>query len=186
MTRLQGPGLSGTRAAENAFSIADVWLRALRHVSIAAMDNAESVGYRFGRVELDLGRGCMRVADVDVAATPLPMKLLALLCERAGQLVTRAELFDALWPRQDISDDALNKLISRLRELLGADAEAIVTVRKQGLRLDAAVERLLRPETADPPPLAVSAAVVNVRRALHPWLLGLLALVAIADRKSVV
>lgn len=144
------------------------------------MDNAESVGYRFGRVELDLGRGCMRVADVDVAATPLPMKLLALLCERAGQLVTRAELFDALWPRQDISDDALNKLISRLRELLGADAEAIVTVRKQGLRLDAAVERLLRPETADLPPLAVSAAVVNLRRALHPWLLGLLALVAIA------
>ena len=110
------------------------------------MNTAELIGYRFGRIELDIARGCLRVGEVEVAATPLPMKLLALLCERPGQLVTRAELFAALWPRQDISDDALNKLISRLRELIGSDADAIVTLRKQGLRLDAAVERQFRRE----------------------------------------
>lgn len=164
------------------------------------MKHTELIGYRFGRVELDLVRGCLRVADIDVVATPLPMKLLALLCERAGQLVPRAELFAALWPRQDISDDALNKLISRLRELLGGDADAIVTVRKQGLRLDAAVERMLRreaprpaatiadPETAPPaptvadpepvPPLYGAAPLAQQRRVLQPWLLGALVLVA--------
>lgn len=157
------------------------------------MDTADLDGYRFGRVELDLVRGCLRVADIDVMATPLPMKLLALLCERARQLVTRVELFAALWPRQDISDDALNKLISRLRELLGSDAGAIVTVRKQGLRLDAEVERLVRRKAADPvtatpdpspapapAPTAIGAvAPANYRRAAHPWLLGALVLVAL-------
>lgn len=150
------------------------------------MESTERVGYRFGRVELDLVRGCLRVAEVDVVATPLPMKLLALLCERPGQLVTRAELFNALWPRQDISDDALNKLISRLRELLGVDAEAIVTVRKQGLRLDAAVERIvprdtpeLLPEPLPLPPARGPVPVADARRALHPVLLAALIAVAV-------
>lgn len=106
-------------------------------------------GYRFGRVDLDLARGCLRVDGIDVVATPLPMRLLALLCARGGELVTRDEMFEGIWPRQEVSDDALNKLISRLRELLGAEAEAIVTVRRQGLRLDAPVERVLR--RTDPP-----------------------------------
>lgn len=112
------------------------------------------VGYRFGRVELDLARGCVRIEGIDVAATPLPMKLLALLCARGGELLTRDQIFEGLWPRQQVSDDALNKLISRLRELLGAEADAIVTVRRQGLRLDAAVEVLLRGTAAEVPPPA--------------------------------
>lgn len=143
------------------------------------MNTPETVGYRFGRVDLDLVRGCLRVGGIDVAATPLPMKLLTLLCGRPGQLVTRAELFEALWPRQDISDDALNKLISRLRELLGADADAIVTVRKQGLRLDAEVECVARREVANPPPSDASPAPGgDPRRALRPWLLAALLVVA--------
>ena len=143
------------------------------------------VGYRFGRVELDLARGCLRVDGSDVSATPLPMKLLALLCARGGELVTRDEMFDSLWPRQQISDDALNKLISRLRELLGAEAEAIVTVRRQGLRLDAPVERVRRPPdaAANPTPDATEAGAPPPARS-RSWTtmlpLLLLALLAIA------
>lgn len=144
------------------------------------MNTAELIGYRFGRIELDIARGCLRVGEVEVAATPLPMKLLALLCERPGQLVTRAELFAALWPRQDISDDALNKLISRLRELIGSDADAIVTLRKQGLRLDAAVERQFRRESASlASSAAIPAAVSRPRRTAHPWLLAALAVAVV-------
>ncbi len=115
----------------------------------------ELIGYRFRAVELDLVRGVLRVEGREIVATPLPMKLLALLCEREGELCTRQEIFDHVWPRQDVSDDALNKLISRLRELLETHAEAIVTVRKQGLRLDAPVERLQRKSVAEVSPAAI-------------------------------
>jgi DNA-binding winged helix-turn-helix (wHTH) protein len=141
-------------------------------------------GYRFGRVDLDLARGCLRVDGIDVVATPLPMRLLALLCARGGELVTRDEMFEGIWPRQEVSDDALNKLISRLRELLGAEAEAIVTVRRQGLRLDAPVERVLRrtdPPAAPAPPRPEpgEAAAAEHRYRATP-LLTLLLLLALA------
>lgn len=139
------------------------------------------VGYRFGRVDLDLARGCLRVDGIDVLATPLPMRLLALLCARGGELVTRDEMFAGVWPRQEVSDDALNKLISRLRELLGAEAEAIVTVRRQGLRLDTPVETVLRRtdhSAAPAPPRPEPAeAVVAPHRSRATPLLALLLLV---------
>jgi DNA-binding winged helix-turn-helix (wHTH) protein len=159
--------------------VATGWCRAPQRVSITPMDAAELVGYRFARVELDLVRGCLCVDAVDMAATPLPMKLLALLCERSGELVTRSEMFAALWPRQDISDDALNKLISRLRELLGADADVLVTVRRQGLRLDAVVERVVRRVAVNTqPPSVASEPTRSARRAVQPWLLGALFVIA--------
>lgn len=116
-----------------------------------SMATPECIGYRFGAVEIDLRRACVRVAGAETPVTPLPLKLLTLLCERAGSVCTRDQIFEAVWPRQEISDDALNKLISRVRELLGDDARALVTVRKQGLRLDADVERLLAPVVPDLP-----------------------------------
>lgn len=148
----------------------------------------ELIGYRFRTVELDLPRACLRVDGVELLTTPLPMKLLTLLCERAGTLCTRDQIFEAVWPRQDISDDALNKLISRLRELLGPHAEVIVTVRKQGLRLDAPVQRLLREPAPIDPPVAVSVAATEAApppsapRPRWPSMvaLGLLVLVALA------
>lgn len=134
------------------------------------MSNAgrECIGYRVGTVEIDLRRACVRVGGVETALTPLPLKLLTLLCEHAGSVCTRDQIFDAVWPRQEISDDALNKLISRVRELLGSEAPALVTVRKQGLRLDAAVERLLAPPVANVPASAAppSAAPVAATPAL--------------------
>ena len=117
------------------------------------MSEPELTGYRFQGVEVDLLRACLRIDELEVVATPLVLKLLALLCGRAGELCTRAEIFACVWPRQEVSDDALNKLISRLRELLGPYAPALVTVRKQGLRLDAPVQLLTRA----PAPVAVSA-----------------------------
>ena len=130
------------------------------------------IGYRFRMVELDLLRGSLRVDGVDVVATPLPMKLLGLLCERGGELCSRDDIFEHVWPRQEISDDALNKLISRLRELLGRAADSVVTVRKQGLRLDAPVERIYR-SPANSSPMLVDlpdspAIAAPAPRRLHP------------------
>ena len=78
------------------------------------------VGYRFAGVALDLRRGSLRIDGEEVAATPLLLQLLQILCESDGRLLARQELFDALWPGgQTVSDAALSQLIWRLRSLLG-------------------------------------------------------------------
>lgn len=97
------------------------------------------VGYRFAGVVVDVQRARLSVDALEVAAGALPLKLLHVLCAAGGALVTRAQLFDELWPRQTISDEALTKLISRTRDLLGAHAATFVTVRGQGVRIDAPI-----------------------------------------------
>jgi len=66
------------------------------------------------------------------------MRLLELLARADGQLVSREALFDGIWPNQEISDQTLSSLVSRLRKQLGDDprkAQFIGTVPKKGYRL---------------------------------------------------
>lgn len=69
-------------------------------------------------------------------------KLLWLLYENQGQVVNRADLVTAVWGEEQaagVSEQALDALIRRLRERLGALDPAhqyIVTVRGHGVRLD--------------------------------------------------
>jgi len=96
-----------------------------------------AVGYRFAGVIVNVQRARLLVDGTEVAAGALPLKLLRALCEADGALVSRQSLFEQIWPRQVISDEALTKLIGRTRELLGPYGSALTTVRGQGLRLDA-------------------------------------------------
>jgi DNA-binding winged helix-turn-helix (wHTH) protein len=96
--------------------------------------------YRFAGVVLDLRRGCLSVDGGEVPSTPQLLRLLQILCESGGRLLRRQEVFDALWPGgQSVSDAALSQLIWRLRALLGPYGGLVATVRRGGLRLDAAV-----------------------------------------------
>ncbi|MCQ4165843.1 winged helix-turn-helix domain-containing protein [Tahibacter harae] len=98
------------------------------------------VGYRFAGVALDLRRGSLSIDGNDVGATPLLLQLLQILCESEGRLLTRQELFDALWPGgQTVSDSALSQLIWRLRSLLGPYGSLVTTLRRSGVRLEAPV-----------------------------------------------
>lgn len=116
-------------------------------------------GYAFAGATLELARGRLLVDGQDAGAGPLVLKLLAVLCQAAGLLVTRQRLFDEIWPRQTVSDEALTKLIARLRETLGPYGKCVVTVRARGVRLDAAVTGLdAPPEPASPLPGASAAA----------------------------
>lgn len=116
-------------------------------------------GYAFAGATLELARGRLLVDGQDAGAGPLVLKLLAVLCQAAGLLVTRQRLFDEIWPRQTVSDEALTKLIARLRETLGPYGKCVVTLRARGVRLDAAVTELdAPPETATPLPVADAAA----------------------------
>ena len=68
---------------------------------------------------------------------PVNMKVLATLLGRAGNIVSRAELFEAVWHRQVVSEDALTRCVSDIRSELrtfsGHD-DWIETLPKRGYR----------------------------------------------------
>lgn len=73
---------------------------------------------------------------------PKAMSVLVHLAGRPGEVVTRAELFDAIWPGQAVTDDVLTTSLVELRKALGDDARDgrfIETVPRRGLRLAAPV-----------------------------------------------
>jgi DNA-binding winged helix-turn-helix (wHTH) protein len=70
------------------------------------------------------------------------MQVLVYLAERAGSVVPRKELFDAVWATEYVSDNALTHAIAELRKALGDSAREpayIETVQRRGYRLIAPV-----------------------------------------------
>src|ERR1044072_928024 len=91
----------------------------------------------FERFELDLMRGCVRVAGRDLDLRPKAFHLLCHLAENAGRLVSKQELHDAVWGNVAVSDDALVQCIRELRLKLGdVDRTVIRTVPRRGYLLD--------------------------------------------------
>src|SRR5439155_6799986 len=109
-----------------------------------------------------------------------PFQALALLLERAGQLVTREEFQTRLWPDGVFVDfeRGLNKVINRLREVLGDDADQpryIETLPQRGYRFIGAIADESPPpgEAAEPAtPAIVTAPNGMGRRALLAGLTG--------------
>ncbi len=92
----------------------------------------------FDRFELDLTRGCARVAGCDRELRPKAFHLLCHLAENAGRLVSKRELHDAVWGHVAVSDDALVQCIRELRQKLGdLDHTLIRTVPRRGYLLNA-------------------------------------------------
>ena len=107
---------------------------------------ATSGEYRFGPFHLDVReRRLCRESKV----IPLRVKVfdtLRALVERAGSLVTKQELIDAVWPDTAVEENNLTYTISVLRKALGENAtgqQYIQTVARVGYRFVAPVERTL-------------------------------------------
>ena len=91
----------------------------------------------FGRYVLDPARGCLLSDGREIPLRPKTFAVLNYLAERPGQLVSKDELFDAVWPGLIVTDDTLVQSIGELRRTLGdAEARLITTVPKRGYRLD--------------------------------------------------
>lgn len=91
----------------------------------------------FDRYRLDLPNEQIWQDDQLIALTNKAFAVLRYLVEHAGQLVTKAELFDTLWSGTAVSDGALTFCIVELRKALGDDAKAprfIETVHRRGYR----------------------------------------------------
>src|SRR5438046_6338633 len=114
---------------------------------------------RFGTYEIALHSGELRKAGVRIRVQQQPLKLLEILLEHPGEVVTREELRSRIWPNEDFGDfdQAVNVAIAKLRAALGDSAENpryIETLPKRGYRFIAEVsvvaedDRTKKPESA--------------------------------------
>jgi TolB-like protein/DNA-binding winged helix-turn-helix (wHTH) protein/Tfp pilus assembly protein PilF len=115
---------------------------------------------RFGTYEVSLQSGEVRKAGLRIRVQQQPMKLLEILLERPGEVITREELRSRVWTDESFGDfdQAVNIAIAKLRSALGDSAENprfIETLPKRGYRFIADVSvvdadaRPKRPEPAD-------------------------------------
>ena len=117
---------------------------------------------RFGVFELDLRSGDLRKAGARILLQEQPRQILTVLLERPGDLVTRDELRQRLWPSDTFVDfeHGLNAAVKRLRDTLGDSAETprfVETIPRKGYRFVAPVlpsdgGEPSRPSVPAPPP----------------------------------
>lgn len=91
----------------------------------------------FGPYRLDLEAGQLRHDQHDVKLTPKALAVLRALVTRAEQVVTKDELFQAVWSQTVVSDDALTTCVLELRHALHDNAKQpvyIETVHRRGYR----------------------------------------------------
>jgi len=106
---------------------------------------------RFGPFELDLGTGELRKHGLKTRLQQQPFRVLALLLEHPGEVVTREELRQAIWPADTFVgfDEGLDATIYKLRNALGDSSENprfVETLPRRGYRFIAPVEEV-RPKT---------------------------------------
>jgi DNA-binding winged helix-turn-helix (wHTH) protein len=118
---------------------------------------------RFATFEVDLRSGELHKQGIKIKLHDQPFQVLAMLLEHPGELVTREQLHQRLWPSDTFVDFdvGLNSAIKRLRDALGDSAEEpryIETLPRRGYRF------IARIENGDLP----ASPVVEVHRAILP------------------
>src|SRR5580698_2977922 len=99
---------------------------------------------RFGIYEVSFQSGELRRAGMKIKVQQQPLKVLEVLLERPGEVVTREELRSRVWAGEEFGDfdQAVNIAIGKLRTALGDSAENprfIETIPKRGYRFIADV-----------------------------------------------
>jgi len=110
--------------------------------------------YRFGPFDLDPGEGTLTRHGIRVRLQDLPYRLLVMLVEKSGEVVTREELRQHLWPQNTFVefDNSLGVAIRKVRESLNDNADApqyVETIPRRGYRFVAPVIVETRGMTVD-------------------------------------
>ena len=109
---------------------------------------------RFEDFEVNLETGEVWKAGRPLKVQDQPFRILTALLERPGQIVTREELRQLIWPDKNFGDfdHAINLALAKLRATLGDSADVphlIETLPRRGYRFIAPLK-----EQSDPPPAA--------------------------------
>ncbi|PYX09700.1 MAG: hypothetical protein DMG88_05485 [Acidobacteria bacterium] len=100
---------------------------------------------RFGVFEVNLAAGELRKSGMRIRLQEQPFQVLAYLLERPGEVVTRDDLRQKLWPADTFVDfdHSLNTAVNKVREALGDSASSpryLETVARRGYRFLAKTE----------------------------------------------
>lgn len=121
------------------------------------VDLAKAAAFRIGRLGIHPAtREIVRDDGAREVVEPRVMQVLVMLARAESAIVSRDELTEGCWEGRIVGEDAINRVISRLRKVaegIGAGSFRIETVTKVGYRL-------ARP--GDPP--AAEAAIAGIRR----------------------
>lgn len=114
---------------------------------------------RFDRYVLDLDRGCLLLDGNEIALRPKTFAVLHYLIENVGRLVSKDELFAAVWPNLVVTDDALVQSIGELRRALGDDGSRLIrTIPRRGYRFESDVSVVASMGQSSADAISVSAA----------------------------
>src|SRR5262245_31984605 len=97
--------------------------------------------WRFAGATLDERTLELTVNGVDTELERKPLEVLTFLLQHAGEVCTKDELIEGVWPGRVLSETVLTKCIGRLRDALGdSNQEIIKTAYGFGYRFVAAVQ----------------------------------------------
>jgi DNA-binding winged helix-turn-helix (wHTH) protein len=125
----------------------------------ARIELAQEPDFRLGVLQVRPGLRQVRDdAGAEEVVEPRIMQVLVALARAEGAILTRDALTDRCWDGRVVGEDAINRVMSRLRRLahgIGRDSFAVETITRVGYRLvvaagDAAPRPALAPEVAAP------------------------------------
>src|SRR5579863_1043602 len=128
------------------------------------MEQVKSAGIvRFGAFELDRNSGELRKSGLKIHLREQPFRILAMLLERPGEIITREEIQKILWPNDTVVEfeHSINAAIKALRQALADDADNprfVETLPRRGYRFIA--------------PVVAAVAACSPRRDRRPDLMG--------------
>ena len=134
---------------------------------------AEGSKLKFGVFELDVPAGELRKAGTRVRLQDQPLRVLTVLLDRPGKLITREELRQELWPSDTFVDfeHGLSVAVNKLRQALADDPDHprfIETIPKRGYRFIAPVIEVgtVRSEAPKPARMSIAQYAIPILGAL--------------------
>jgi adenylate cyclase len=92
---------------------------------------------RFRSFVVDFDRFSLRGPSGRLNLRPKSFEVLLYLVERAGEIVAKDEVIQAVWADATVTDESLTRCISEIRHVLGDDGQSMIkTVARRGYRFD--------------------------------------------------
>lgn len=156
---------------------------------IAKMEPGKGAVVQFGSFEANIEQGTLIKAGIRIRIQEQPFRILALLLDNAGQVVTREQIRQELWSQDTFVefDKALNTAVGKLRVALSDSADNprfLETIPKRGYRFVAPV-KVVRTESVaaqrpTPEPGSVEAGRVPSSNHIRYWLTAAVILVLVS------
>lgn len=113
----------------------------IRNDSVEGVRDPSARLWKFANCEFDELRRELRVNASRVDLEAKPLEVLAQLLQHAGEVVTKDELLESVWPGTAVVDGSLATAISKLRKAINdEDQLTIITVPRTGYRLAGPVQ----------------------------------------------